>query len=187
MGVAFRCDTARGRGFARALKRDAAALLEETGLSVCELSLSIVSDETIRELNRDFRAKDVPTDVLSFSQIEERGKAPPDPYALPNRPGMPLGDVVISADTALRQARELGVPPAERLRTLLIHGFLHLLGHDHERSPAEARRMFARERKLAARLDVRTPPRTRPGGRRANAKAPRGSTKANDERRGRAR
>ncbi len=83
--------------------------------------------------------------------------APPDPYAVPNQRGMPLGDVVISIDTALRQARELGVSPAARLRTLLIHGFLHLLGHDHERSVAEARRMFARERRLAARLDSASP------------------------------
>ncbi len=150
---------ARGRGFARALKRDAASLLEQTGLSDRELSLSLVSDEAIRKLNRDFRGKDAPTDVLSFSQVEERGKAPPDPYAVPNQPGMPLGDVVISVDTALRQARELGVSPEARLRTLLIHGFLHLLGHDHERSVAEARRMFARERRLAARLgSAKSPP-----------------------------
>ena len=66
--------------------------------------------------------------------------------------GTALGDVVISLDTARRQARRLGVAPAARLRTLLVHGLLHLLGYDHERSPAEARRMFARERELAAAL-----------------------------------
>jgi ssRNA-specific RNase YbeY (16S rRNA maturation enzyme) len=55
-------------------------------------------------------------------------------------------------DTARRQARRLGVAPAARMRTLLVHGLLHLLGYDHERSPAEARRMFARERELAAAL-----------------------------------
>jgi len=58
--------------------------------------------------------------------------------------------VVISIETALAQSREYGVKPAERLRTLLIHGFLHLLGYDHERSRAEARKMFARARELAA-------------------------------------
>ena len=63
---------------------------------------------------------------------------------------MPLGDVVISIETALAQSREYGVEPAQRLRTLLIHGFLHLLGYDHARSPAEARKMFARERELTA-------------------------------------
>jgi rRNA maturation RNase YbeY len=69
------------------------------------------------------------------------------------RPGTALGDVVISVDTARRQARRLGVAPATRMRTLLMHGVLHLLGYDHERSPAEARRMFARERELAAALE----------------------------------
>jgi rRNA maturation RNase YbeY len=69
------------------------------------------------------------------------------------RPGTALGDVVISVDTARRQARRLGVAPAARMCTLLMHGVLHLLGYDHERSPVEARRMFARERELAAALE----------------------------------
>lgn len=123
------------------------------GLSACELSLSVVSDDTIQALNRDYRGKDAPTDVLSFSQIEERGEAPPDPLSVPNRRGIVLGDIVISVETALRQAAKMRILPAERMRTLLIHGFLHLLGYDHERSPAEARRMFKRERELAAALE----------------------------------
>jgi rRNA maturation RNase YbeY len=69
-------------------------------------------------------------------------------------------------DTASRQARRLALAPAARMRTLLVHGLLHLLGYDHERSPAEARRMFARERELAAALrragDPRVARRTRP-------------------------
>jgi rRNA maturation RNase YbeY len=125
-------------------------MLKAAGLGKCELSLTLTSDENIRTLNREYRKKDRATDVLSFSQIEERGSSPPDPLAIPNNPGMPLGDVVISIDTALAQARTHGVSPRERLRTLLIHGFLHLLGYDHERSPADARKMFARERQLAA-------------------------------------
>jgi ssRNA-specific RNase YbeY (16S rRNA maturation enzyme) len=60
---------------------------------------------------------------------------------------------VISIDTALAQARRLRVAPAERLRTLLIHGVLHLVGFDHERSAAEAKVMFTRERELAAKLE----------------------------------
>jgi rRNA maturation RNase YbeY len=68
---------------------------------------------------------------------------------------VPLGDIVISIDTALRQARQLHVTPDDRIRTLLIHGLLHLLGYDHERSASEARRMFARERELAAALRPR--------------------------------
>jgi probable rRNA maturation factor len=154
LSVEFRCDASKGRRYRSALKRDAIALMKAAGLPDCELSLTLTSDESIRTLNRDYRKKDRATDVLSFSQIEELGSAPPNPRAIANIDGMPLGDVVISIDTALAQAREYGVAPAERLRTLLIHGFLHLLGYDHERSPSEARKMFARERRLAALMNA---------------------------------
>ncbi len=147
MALGLRCDSGAARRFAAALRRDAAAMMRAAGLERCELSIALVSDAAMRELNRAYRGQDRPTDVLSFSQVEEKGKrrAP-----IENARGLPLGDVVISIDTALAQARELAVIPAARLRTLLIHGFLHLLGYDHERSRAEARRMFARERELAA-------------------------------------
>jgi len=123
------------------------------GLPDCEFSLTLTSDASIRKLNRDYRGKDRATDVLSFSQLEERGRARIDPRKIRNVEGMPLGDVVISIDTALAQAREYGLAPEERLRALLIHGFLHLLGYDHERSASAARKMFARERALAKKID----------------------------------
>jgi probable rRNA maturation factor len=154
LSVEFRCDASKGRRYSSALKRDAIALMKSAGLPDCELSLTLTSDESIRVLNRDYRKKDRATDVLSFSQIEERGSRPPDPRKITNIKSMPLGDVVISLDTALAQAREYGVEPEERLRTLLIHGFLHLLGYDHERSPTDARKMFARERQLAVLMNA---------------------------------
>lgn len=150
MAVEFRCATARGRGHARRLLDDAQRLLRATGLTDCELSLTLTSDRAIRALNRDWRGIDAATDVLSFSQLEDSGATP---SARRSPAGTLLGDVVISIDTALAQAREAGVAPASRLRRLLIHGFLHLLGYDHERSPADARRMFARERALTARIE----------------------------------
>jgi probable rRNA maturation factor len=153
--VEFRCATARGRGYARGLRADADRLMRAAGLAECELSLTLTSDRAIRRLNRDFRGIDTPTDVLSFSQIEQAGSAPPNPRSVRNNPGLPVGDVVISIDTALRQAREYRVSPASRLRGLLIHGFLHLIGYDHERSATDARRMFARERALAAKIAIR--------------------------------
>ncbi len=152
MAVEFRCSTARGRGYARGLRADADRLMRAAGLAQCELSLTLTSDRAMRRLNRDFRGIDAATDVLSFSQIEQAGTAPPNPRSVKNSPGLPVGDVVISIDTAIRQARELRVSPASRLRRLLIHGFLHLIGYDHERSPGDARRMFARERTLAAKM-----------------------------------
>jgi rRNA maturation RNase YbeY len=152
VAVEFRCGTPRGRVHASKLVADAERLLAATRLPDCELSLTLTSDRAIRALNRKYRDKDVPTDVLSFSQIEEAGRRATEPLKIVNSENLPLGDIVISIDTALRQARELGSAPAVRLRSLLAHGFLHLLGYDHERSPAEARRMFARQRRLEARL-----------------------------------
>jgi probable rRNA maturation factor len=153
VAVEFRCATARGRGYARGLRADADRLMRALGLAECELSLTLTSDRAMRRLNRDYRGIDTATDVLSFSQIEQAGIAPPNPRSVKNSPGLPVGDVVISIDTAIRQAREYRVTPSARLRRLLIHGFLHLIGYDHERSPADARRMFARERTLAARME----------------------------------
>ena len=102
----------------------------------------LVSDAVMRNLNRQWRSADRPTDVLSFAQGEGAGGAPA---------GL-LGDVVISIDTARRQAAARAEPLGAELDRLLIHGVLHLLGYDHERSPAEARRMQRRERALARRL-----------------------------------
>ena len=155
VAVEFRCATARGRGYARGLRADADRLMRAAGLDECELSLTLTSDRAMRRLNRDFRGIDTATDVLSFSQIEQAGSAPPNPRSVRNSPGLPVGDVVISIDTALRQAREYRVSPSSRLRRLLVHGFLHLIGYDHERSASDARRMFARERALTAKIGER--------------------------------
>jgi len=163
--VVLRCETARGRRWARALRIDAERLMRAARLDRSELSLVLAGDRAIRALNREYRGDDRPTDVLSFSQLEQAGCHALDPHAIENRAGQLLGDVVISIDTALRQARELGVSRRARLRTLLIHGLLHLIGYDHERSAADARRMFARERELAARLGpapAEKPPSARP-------------------------
>jgi rRNA maturation RNase YbeY len=161
VAVEIRCDATRALRYARGLRSDAVRLMRALELDACELSLLIVDDRAMRTLNRRFRAKDRPTDVLSFAQLaEHHGERHRSDGAhsaqIAHGPGSLLGDVVISVDTALRQARRLRVAPAARLRTLLIHGLLHLLGYDHERSAAEAKRMFARERELAAMLPQAT-------------------------------
>jgi probable rRNA maturation factor len=121
------------------LGRAARRVLAALRLPDAELSLLLVSDAEMRKLNRSWRGKDRPTDVLAFAQREGTGGAPD---------GL-LGDVVISVDTARRQATERGHTPGVEAERLLVHGVLHLLGYDHERSPAEARRMQRRERALA--------------------------------------
>jgi len=96
-----------------------------------ELSVALVSDREMRGLNRRWRGKDRPTDVLSFPLNDSRA----------------LGDVVISLQTARRQSREGGWPLAAELRRLLAHGILHCRGYDHG-DAREARKMAAAERRL---------------------------------------
>ena len=105
-----------------------------------ELSVTIVGDRAIQRLNRDYLGKDRPTNVISFS-LQEGEVSGLTPHA--------LGDVVISADTATREAEEGGWSGYERLVFLLLHGILHLTGYDHERSgEVEALRMERKEQEL---------------------------------------
>jgi probable rRNA maturation factor len=149
----LKSETPGARRYLRAVSADARALLSLLSLDNCELSLVLTGDSPIRELNRAFRGKNRSTDVLSFPQLDDCAAVRPE-YAAVHHETEPaaLGDVVISVDTALRQAERFGVSPESRLRTLLIHGVLHLLGYDHEKSRTDARRMFAQERELAAAL-----------------------------------
>ncbi len=116
---------------------------------VRELSLVFVNDAKMRDINFEFRKKDKPTDVLSFPQYSPReisGKVRPKDVG-----GTYLGDLVISTETTLRQAREFGVTVKEELLRLIVHGVLHLCGYDHEKVPAkEAQRMRRRERAIRA-------------------------------------
>ena len=126
------------------LARSGRRLLAALGRREAELSILLVSDRVIRRLNREWRGKDAPTDVLSFAQHEGPAVAP----------ALLLGDVVISIATAKRQAKERGETLRGASERLLVHGVLHLLGYDHERSAAEGRRMRRRERLLAATLEA---------------------------------
>jgi len=129
-------------------------LLKESGLEQAELSVVVTDDETIKELNRRWRSKDKPTDVLSFPQDLPPALLPEDPISVLKTPRSAriLGDVVISADTALRQARGLGHPRQEEFKRLLVHGFIHLLGFDHEIDKEQEERFRALEEFLIKRI-----------------------------------
>ncbi|MDA1303845.1 MAG: rRNA maturation RNase YbeY [Nitrospirae bacterium] len=116
-------------------------LLASIGETASEISLEFVGDVRMRRLNLEYRKKDRTTDVLAFASREAGG--PPSPL---------LGDVVISVPMASRQAFSLGHSLNEELARLLIHGLLHVVGYDHERSEAEAQRMRRKEQALLATL-----------------------------------
>jgi probable rRNA maturation factor len=115
------------------LSKIAHRALEVLGLNNAELSIVLVSDAQIKRLNKLYRNKDKPTDVLSFP-IGEKVNG-----------WLILGDVVISVDTAKRQAKELGCSLEEELKRLLVHGLVHLLGYDHELGGEEEKKFFELE------------------------------------------
>ena len=125
------------------VRRRAARLLRLLGEARAELTVALVGDDEMQRLNAAYRGKDRPTDVLAFAMREGKRAAGDEGT---------LGDVVISLDTAQRQAESRGHSVDEEVTTLLLHGVLHLLGYDHERSPAAARRMKKKERELHAAL-----------------------------------
>jgi probable rRNA maturation factor len=133
----------------------AAAITGEGVTGPVVLTLTLVDDDEIRTINREHRGIDRPTDVLSFSLVEGElnGTAA---FALP--PGVPreLGDVVVSYPRAVAQAEEYGHSVERELAYLVVHGVLHILGHDHE-APDEQAAMRAREEAALARVGLVRP------------------------------
>lgn len=125
----------------------AEAMLRSLKLPRAELSVLLCDDATIHALNRDYRKKNKPTDVLAFAMREGDDG---------HLAGDLLGDVIISLETATRQAKERGVVTRDEVMMLLAHGLLHLLGWDHQtdaddkRMRAETDRMLAVIRRAAA-------------------------------------
>jgi probable rRNA maturation factor len=110
-----------------------------------ELAVVLTDDAAIRVLNREWRGKDAPTNVLSFPSPPPHAGAPPM-----------LGDIVIAYETTAREAAAEGKPLADHLAHLAVHGFLHLLGYDHGTEP-EAAAMERLEIAVLERLKVRNP------------------------------
>lgn len=121
-----------------------------------EVSVLLADDQRIQALNRAWRSKDQPTNVLAFPARE-----PGEPWPGWTEP-VPLGDVAVALETALREAAAEGKAPTAHLAHLVVHGALHLLGHDHQ-SDEEAERMEALEAAILARLGVPDPYRVSAG------------------------
>jgi len=121
------------------VKRFASTALRILGLSDAELGILLVDDKRILEINREWLGRNYPTNVISFSQEYQVGV---------DAAGKVLGDIVISVDTARKEAKHSGRTLHARLDELVVHGLLHILGFDHERGEGEAKRMEQEERKL---------------------------------------
>jgi probable rRNA maturation factor len=111
------------------------------------ITLHLVGDETIRELNREHRGQDVHTDVLAFPLHDPNGMR----FVVPSGQPTSLGDVVVSHPRVQAQAEEYGHSPDRELAYLVTHGVLHILGYDHE-AEDDRRRMRAREEEALGRL-----------------------------------
>jgi probable rRNA maturation factor len=105
------------------------------------INVIVTNDRVIRDLNRRYRGHDKATDVLSFSYLEAGNRAV----------DAPAGDVFVSHQTVARDARRHGLPPQNLALRMVVHGFLHVLGYDHE-NDADATRMERRERSLLCRV-----------------------------------
>lgn len=110
----------------------------------CELSITFVNNDRIQEINREYRGKDKPTDVISFA-MEELGEGEIQ-ISGGNMPRV-LGDIIISTDKAREQAEDYGHSVERELGFLAVHGFLHLLGYDHE-TEADEKEMFDLQRRI---------------------------------------
>ena len=146
---------------ARHGQRVALWLVPGAVLSVC---IALSDDAAVAALNKSWRGKDTPTNVLSFPAPAPPGEVAAHGGAAPvaNRHGPRLlgprflGDVILAAETLQREARQMQIPPAQHLQHLVVHGLLHLLGHDHERE-ADAVIMEALETDILATIGVADP------------------------------
>ena len=128
---------------ARTIAAAAAGLL---GLESAAITVIMTSDDYIRGINKEYRGRNEPTDVVSFSNRD-------NPFPLAEMPDEEIGDIYISVDRIIAQAAEYGVTPPEELKRLIIHGVLHLVGYDHERSDADEEAMTRKEEDLFGRID----------------------------------
>ena len=127
-----------------------AVLVSEKFHGSAEVSVSFVNNEQIRQLNQEFRQKDMPTDVLSFP-LGENGKYDQNPET----GAFQLGDIVISVEKAMEQAKIYGHTLQRDIGFLTVHSMLHLLGYDHEAGGLEMVRMREKEESVLASLGLR--------------------------------
>ncbi|WP_423140677.1 rRNA maturation RNase YbeY [Parablastomonas sp. CN1-191] len=145
--LAFRCGEA------------AAAVAPELAPARLSASVLLTGDDAVHALNREWRAKDKPTNVLSFPMLERAQLL----SLAADGPEEMLGDLALALETCTREAAEKGVPLADHAAHLMVHGLLHLAGYDHETGEADAAAMEGLEIKALARMGLADPYDDRPG------------------------
>lgn len=128
----------------------------EASSAAAEVSLVFADDAAVAELNRGYRGREGPTNVLSFPNMDDEDFVAANPAGAASARPRLLGDVVLARQTVLREAGEQGKSLHDHTLHLLVHGLLHLLGHDHE-SAAEAEEMEALETAILADLGIADP------------------------------
>ncbi|MGG4253854.1 rRNA maturation RNase YbeY [Bacillus licheniformis] len=126
------------------------AAAEEGVADGAEVSVTIVNNEEIQKINKEYRGKDYPTDVISFA-LEEGGEGEVEIIGADMPPV--LGDIIISVDKAREQAEEYGHSLMRELGFLTVHGFLHLLGYDHM-TEEEEKEMFTKQKEILNRYGL---------------------------------
>lgn len=159
INISFDYPTLRKLEVTTNVRRCIRAALREEGVTVpCEINVLITDDQGIRAINRESRQVDKATDVLSFPMFDlTPGKLPEDwsEYLDPMTGRCPLGDMAISLERAVAQAREFGHSVQREVGYLTIHSMLHLLGYDHMDEGPQKKQMRLREEAIAASIGLR--------------------------------
>jgi len=134
-------------GVAAAVRAASDEVARELGLAASEACIALSSDAEVASLNRAYRGKPAPTNVLSFPAGYVAGPKPPVRF---------LGDVILAAETVAREAADLKLPLEHHVQHLVVHGLLHLVGYDHE-SDEDAQAMEALEVRILAQLGIANP------------------------------
>ena len=156
LNITFDFCSLRSIAVNRIIKKCVLETLHSEGITAkCEINILVTTDQGIREINRTTRNVDAPTDVLSFPMFELEAGNPPtcwDAYVDPETELCPLGDMAISLERAIAQAKSFGHSVTREIGYLTIHSVLHLLGYDHLDEGEQKRMMRRREEEIAARV-----------------------------------
>ena len=156
INLTFDCFTLSRYMVASVIKQGVESTLVAEGLEIpCEINILVTDDKNIRAINKAYREIDKPTDVLSFPMFQfSAGEYPSDwtEYLDPETGLCPLGDMAISLQRAVAQAKEYGHSTRREIGYLTIHSMLHLLGYDHMDEGEEKAKMRSREEAIAAQI-----------------------------------